>query len=116
MTQITSDNNIMEWSRYVLSAIGGVLLTLVSIRTKLALMDRRIESRKVEIAQEAKDRRDELASLERRFMERLARIEKMQRLILQVMADVAKKVGVDARFSDVVIQYLAEDTREGRVD
>lgn len=91
---MTSD----ELLKYFTSAVGGALVTFVAFRTKLALMDRRIESRKTEIA-----------NLDATLTRKLSSIERKQTLLLEIMANVANKVGVDKRFSDIIIQFLADD-------
>lgn len=103
MQQTTPDNPFMQLAQWALSAIGGALVVLVAFRTKLALMDRRIESR-----------RKEIIELEQSLTQRLDAFDRRQTLILQIVADIARKVGVDSRFSDAVVQFLSEEARPAR--
>jgi hypothetical protein len=80
------------------SALGGSLVTLVAFRTKLALMDRRIEARKAETA-----------TLRTELTARLHGIERRQIVTLQILADLARKEGVDARWSDALIRFITAD-------
>jgi len=115
----------MSWWQLILSALTGSAITFVGFRTKLALMDRRIETRKSEITtlrqdlskhmlerEQAVDER--MAALERAVDTRLSRIERKQTLMLQIAADIAKKIGVESRFSDVIVRFLAEEADQPR--
>lgn len=96
---------IMQW---ILSAIGGALVVLVAFRTRMVRMNDRIDTRGREIA-----------DLEKRILARIGLMEKRQMLTLEIMADVARKVGVDSRFSDRIVRFLMADEAEqpqGRFD
>ena len=87
---------LTSFGQWALSAIGGALVVLVAFRTRLALMDRKhIE-------------------LEQKVMDRLEQIDRRQSMLLEIVADVARKVGADARFSDAVVRFLAEESRPRR--
>jgi hypothetical protein len=103
MQQPTADSFFSQATQWVLSAIGGALVMLVAFRTKLALMDRRIEARKTALEQ-----------FERKIEERLGGIDRRQTLILQIVADIARKIGVDSRFSDAVVQFLSDEADRAR--
>lgn len=92
---------ISAFVQTIVSAIGGALVTVVAFRTKIALMDRRIESRKSEIF-----------ALEEKLTTRLEAINRRQALMLDIVADIARKVGADARFSDAVVRFLAEEASQ----
>jgi hypothetical protein len=85
-------------AQVIFGAIGGALVTLVAFRTKIAIMDRRIN-----------DRRTEIEKLEEKITDRLDTIDRRQALVLEIVADVARKVGADARFSDAVVRFVAEE-------
>lgn len=90
------------WVQWVLSAGAGALVTIVLYRTKLALMDRRIESRKAEI----QALRAEMTST---VIQRMDTMRRQQIVMLEILSDIARKVGVDSRFSDAVVRFLAEE-------
>jgi hypothetical protein len=79
-------------------AIGGALVTVVALRTRLAMMGRDISDNKRQI-----DR------LEREIEQRLKMMDRRSVFALQIMADVARKVGADGRFSDQVIRMLSDE-------
>jgi hypothetical protein len=97
------NSTALSFAQWFLSAIGGALVVLVAFRTKIALMDKRIQERK-----------DEIMRLERDLTQRLDAIDRRQGLILEIVADVARKVGADARFSDAVVRFLSEELRTDR--
>lgn len=90
---------IAQWG---MSAIAGALVVLVAFRTRIALMGR-----------ENTDRKREIIDLDQRIATRLDAIDRRQMLVLELVADIARKVGVDARFSDAVVRFLAEEARGG---
>lgn len=99
-TPLTSPSIFTQAAEWALSAVGGAFLVFVAFRTRLALMDRRIQSRKTEIEE-----------LEKSVMQRLDTIDRRQALVLEIVADIARKVGVDSRFSDAVVRFLSEEAR-----
>lgn len=110
--QGTSEAEVFKWWQWLVSAAGGALVTLVAFRTNIALMNRRIDDRKKEIADmEAKFSR-RMEEVEEAINIRLGAIERKQSLQLQIIADIARKVGADSRFSDVIVQYLSEEARD----
>jgi hypothetical protein len=96
----------LEWG---LSAIGGAALTLVAVRTKIALLDRSDQDRKKEIADLEIVHAENIAKLEETIDERLKIIERRQWAALRMTADIANKVGVDGRFSDQLMKMLAQE-------
>lgn len=74
-----------------LSAGAGAAVTLVAFRTRLALGDQKV------------------AAMEEHFDERLDMISRRQMLTLQILADLARKEGIDGRFSDAIVRFLAEE-------
>jgi hypothetical protein len=82
-------------------AVGGALTTLVALRTRLAMMQRDID-----------DNRKATEGLAERIDARLSKMDRRQIVSLQVIADVARKVGADGRFSDQLVRFLASDADE----
>ncbi len=77
----------LRFGEWTMSAVGGALVALVAFRTRLALMDKRHDTQTA----------------------RLERIERRQMVTLEILADVAKKLGLDSRFSDGVVKFLNEE-------
>lgn len=75
----------------IVSAGAGAAVTLVAFRTRLALGDQKV------------------ASMEEEFRNRLDQISRRQMLTLQIVADIARKEGVDGRFSDAIVRFLSEE-------
>lgn len=75
----------------IVSAAAGAAVTLVAFRTRLALGDQRV------------------AAMEEEFRTRLDQISRRQMLTLQIVADIARKEGVDGRFSDAIVRFLSEE-------
>lgn len=75
----------------IVSAGAGSAVTLVAFRTRLALGDQKV------------------AAMEEDFRNRLDQISRRQMLTLQIVADIARKEGVDGRFSDAIVRFLAEE-------
>lgn len=97
---------ILEW---IASGIGGALVALVAFRTKLALMDREIAGLKEDLQmlrEENQQRHKENQDLWTTAMEEMNR---RQNMVLEIVAGIARKVGVDARMSDTLIRYLSEE-------
>lgn len=82
---------------FLYGAAGGAVATFVGLRTRLAIMQRDIDDVK---------RQSEEA--QRQLDEKLERMERKQLLTLEIMSGVARKVGADHRFTDQVVQFLAE--------
>lgn len=79
-------------------AIGGALVTVVALRTRLAMMGRDIS-----------DNKKAIEKLEKEIERRLETMDRRSIFALQIMADVARKVGADGRFSDQVIRMLSDE-------
>lgn len=78
--------------------IGGALVAVVALRTRLALMQR-----------DTKELRRSVAALEYDIDQRLKLLDRRSVHALKIMADVARKVGVDSRFSDQVLRMIADE-------
>jgi hypothetical protein len=94
---------LRELASFVAGGVGGAVVVIVALRTRLALMDVR------------SNRHDEqIEALEVNVERRFGLLEKRGMLQLQLIAGIARKVGVDARFDDLVVRLLAgEDNGEG---
>lgn len=99
---------LVRAAEWLLSAIGGALVTVVAFRTKIALMDKRFDDQDRTITLAAEERSRMIKQLDEEIEKRLTAIERKQSLILDVLVDIARKVGVDARFSDTVIRFLRD--------
>ncbi len=93
MADVITTNNLLST---LYGAFGGAVITLVALRTRLAMMQRDIDDTKAE----AKKFREGLDT-------RLSLMSRQQVLCLQIMSDVAHKVGADNRFSDQIVKFLA---------
>ncbi len=80
----------------VVSGGAGAAVTLVAFRTRLALADKRV------------------GDMETHFDERLDMISRRQMLTLQILADLARKEGIDGRFSDAIVRFLSEEAGGSR--
>lgn len=76
-----------ELSAAAIGTVTGVLASLVTFRTRLYRMDR-----------DRKDLADKVSGLARR-----------QRVTLEIMVDVARKVGADNRVSDLLAKFLVKE-------
>lgn len=92
-----------------LSAGAGAVVTLVAFRTRFALLENAIAQRTKAETDAAVLRAKELAEIEARLDARLDAFDRRQMMTLQILADVAKKVGVDQRFSDTLVRFLSEE-------
>lgn len=110
-------------ARTIFETIGGGILgavvTLVTFRTRLSLMDRAIKAHDVRFTDMANDHTVELtrlrAEIEQRHRENQDRADqdrRMARFTLRLVADVARKLEVDKRVDDVVIEFLTGDSVE----
>lgn len=100
---------VARFSESVASAVFGALVVLVTFRTRLALMDREIGDLKhalKELREENQKRHEENQDLWTRAMDDLNR---RQNMVLEIVAGIARKVGVDARFSDTLLRFLSEE-------
>lgn len=84
--------------KVAVAAAVGWLAALITFRTRLALMDRRIESVEATL---------------RRFTPVVNGLDKRTLYMLQLLADVAKANGVDRRVpDDLLVQLLTEKEAE----
>ncbi len=110
-----------DWLQWIASAVGGAFVALVAFRTRIYSVERtarenreRIESGKQALVDAEKRLEERFDEAERRLEEGLKEIGRRQAMTLQIVADIANKVGVEKRFSDVLVRFLADD--RGRVD
>lgn len=100
--------------------ILGAVITLVTFRTRLSLMDGRIKAHDERFTDMANDYTVELTRLraenDQRHRENQDQADKdrrMARFTLRLVADMARKMEVDKRVDDVVIDFLTENNDGG---
>lgn len=86
-----------KWLEWIVSACGGVLVSLVAFRTRLALMDR--------------NRREDLRRISR-LARRVDMIDKRTYTLLSLTGAIARRVGVTERFDDALARFLTESHSE----
>lgn len=91
MQQPTPASVFESMAQWALSAIAGALVVLVTFRTRLALMDQRT------------------SKIETEVIRRLDAIDRRQGMMLEIVAHIARKVQVDARFTDLLVRFIAEE-------
>jgi hypothetical protein len=129
----TGDSALLRILEWIASAAGGALVTFVGFRTKLAMMDGRMDRQDEKIEEQVKsisDHRNNIAMeamrAERSFRETIERLSSetnerhednqaqlrlmrsQQLLTLKMIADIARQTGADKRFDDEVWRLLAD--------
>lgn len=94
------DGFLLHLIEAVGGAIFGAVITIVTFRTRLSKMDGRMTSIEAAIAT---DKAEEAAY--RRMSER------RQLYMLEVLSDIANKVGANERLSDLTIRLLHTESR-----
>lgn len=99
MTVPADDSSMLtKFVELVTSAVGGALVVLVAFRTRLALIDSRIEieeKARIEAAKEAKRRFD--------------LIDRRQIVTLELLADVARALNIENRYGDTLMKFLSKE-------
>lgn len=128
----TGDSALLRILEWIASAAGGALVTFVGFRTKLAMMDGRMDRQDEKIDDQNKaieDHRSSIAveamrgeralrdAFDRLAMDTNARhednqaqlrlVRSQQLLTLKMIADIARQTGADKRFDDEVWRLLA---------
>ncbi len=104
-----SDDWIVRLAQTAGAAIFGALVSLVAFRTRLALMDREIADLKLEIAEQRADtERRHNANLEA-WRTHVENINRRQAMLLEIVAGIARKIGVDHRFNDVLVRFMNDE-------
>lgn len=103
------DGAISRILEIALSAGAGAVVTLVAFRTRFALLETAMATRDKAMKEEFDRRAAELEAIERRIDARLDTLDRRTIMSLQILANVAKKVGVDNRFSDTLVRFLADE-------
>lgn len=93
-----------------MSAGAGAVVTLVAFRTRFAVLETSIANRDKAMKEEFDRRTLELEAIEKRIDTRLDALDRRTIMSLQILADIAKKVGVDQRFSDTLVRFLADES------
>lgn len=96
------DGLLLHLAETVGGAIFGAVITLVTFRTRLSKMDARMSTLEGTVTTSVRDIRDEMRD-ERRTSER------RQLFILEVLSDIANKVGANERMKDLTIRLLHDE-------
>lgn len=86
-----------------LGMVGGAFGAMVWTRTQFTILSNR-----------QNDTDERLRDLQEVFNRRAEQMERRQVLQLQILADIARKIGADGRFSDALVRYLAEDATDSQ--
>lgn len=97
---------LLQW---VITAAAGALLTLVAFRTRFVVIENQLIQRKADLDREAVERKTQYERMEAELLARVAAVDRRSLVILQVVADIAKKVGVDQRMSDTLLKFMSEE-------
>lgn len=94
-----ADAQMSDWAQLALGIVGGSVGTLVAMRTRLAMMTRDIS--------DSNAKREALGVV---LDEHIQKSDRRQMVILRLLADVARKVGVDQRtFDDALVRMLSDE-------
>lgn len=99
---------VLEW---IASAVGGALtgamVAVVTFRTKLALLEQRLSDVERDRGRDRQHLETELSRRDTVVDERLDTIDKRQLITLRILADMARKLGVESRiFDDAVVRFI----------
>lgn len=106
---IPSSDAIWRILQWVVTAAAGALLTLVAFRTRFVVIEGQLSQRKADLDREAEERKKEFERMEAELLARVAAVDRRSLVILQIVADIAKKVGVDQRMSDTLLKFMSEE-------
>jgi hypothetical protein len=105
----------LEW---LISATAGALVSLVAFRTRLALMQGELNDRKNEIAEVRASSAALVKTLEKKLDDRaelldkrFGQIDRREIEMMRLLADIARAVGADRRFTDSVLRMLADENQ-----
>lgn len=91
---------LLSIAQLVIGGIGGAVVAVVALRTRLALMRRDI-----------RDAATKQIELEARLDAHVILVERRQLIQLEMTADICRKLGIDARWGDVITRFIAEEPR-----
>lgn len=97
------DPFLREIISFVVGGLGGALVVVVALRTRLALMDVRMNQQEARLKEAGARAEEATRRLEQKFKE----IENRQMFELRVLSGIARKIGVDARFDDLLVRTIA---------
>lgn len=111
MQQLPTPNADALWRllQWVLTAAAGALLTLVAFRTRFVVIEGQLAQRKTDLDAEAADRKEEFERMEAELLQKVSAIDRRSMMTLRIVADIAKKVGVDQRMSDTLLKFLSDE-------
>lgn len=119
---------LAEWGATAIGTavvmVVGFRIWMVKMSNRIDKLDKRVEDHEndmvVRLVRAEQGFRNELAALRKDIEERHGENKSRQRLMdrrqmftLKLVADVARKIGVDNRVDDVVIGFLTNDEDEG---
>jgi hypothetical protein len=87
----------------IAGAIGGVVTSMFAFKTKLALMEQRQGLKEAEATRLQAETTRRVDA----FLNRFASLDRRQLVMLQILADVAQKVGADGRLTDLMVKFLS---------
>jgi hypothetical protein len=87
----------------VAGALGGVTTAVLTFKTRLALIEQKAEN---ERADAVRVRAEQTLRIDR-ILSRFASLDRRQLVMLQILSDVAQKVGADGRLSDLMVKFLS---------
>lgn len=118
---------VLEW---IGSFVLGSLISFIAFKTRIALMERRLDAQEAELKahrQHTKADAERMENSLRNSIETLRvdmderheenkgrqrMMERRQMFTLKLVADVARKIGIDNRVDDVVIAFLTKDNED----
>lgn len=110
------ESALLRGLQWILSAAAGALIAVVTFRTRIVVIEREIiaakeaEARRERDEVERRKKHDEaMEALEERIRDRLEQFDRRQLFMLQLLSDIAKKVGVDQRLGDTIVQFMTDE-------
>lgn len=107
----TPTGSLPGWVQWIITAAGGALITLVAFRTRFVVLEGRVGDAEKRMEERRVAHDADMKAVQDQIDKRLGTIERRQMMTLQVIADIAKKVGVDGRMGDTLMHFLAEEAK-----
>lgn len=107
-----SDSLVMRLIESAGAAIFGVLVSLVTFRTRLALLDKEIADLKTALETQRVDTERRHAENRELWEGHMTAVNRRQAMMLEIVAGIARKVGADHRFSDSLVRFLTEEEQQ----
>jgi hypothetical protein len=87
----------------IAGALGGVTTVVFTFKTRLALIEQKADNERGEAV---RVRAEQTLRIDR-ILSRFASLDRRQLVMLQILSDVAQKVGADGRLSDLMVKFLS---------